>query len=109
MAADSENPAAPPILSVTQLTQQIKAVLDGSFPFVWVSGEISNFKRHQSGHCYLTLKDEGAQIRAVIWRTTALRTRCELHDGLHVVCRGYLDVYARQGNYSLVVQRIEPR
>jgi exodeoxyribonuclease VII large subunit len=97
------------ILSVSQLTQAIKETLEGEFPAVWVAGEISNFSRPQSGHCYLTLKDDDAQIRAVVWRMAASRVRFDMHDGLEVVCQGYLDVYAPRGSYQLVIQRIEPR
>jgi exodeoxyribonuclease VII large subunit len=57
----------------------------------------------------LTLKDDDAQIRAVMWRLAASRVRFDLHDGLEVVCQGYLDVYAPRGSYQLVIQRIEPR
>ncbi|HEX3727024.1 MAG TPA: exodeoxyribonuclease VII large subunit [Pirellulales bacterium] len=103
-----DQPAAP-VLSVSQLTEQIKGVLEGHFPAVWVSGEISNFSRPQSGHCYLTLKDDQAQIRAVMWRTAASRVRFDLDDGLEVNCQGYLDVYAPRGSYQLVIQQIEPK
>ncbi len=57
-------PAGPPILTVGQLTSELKDLLESSFPAVWVSGEISNFSRPSSGHCYFTLKDDAAQIRA---------------------------------------------
>jgi exodeoxyribonuclease VII large subunit len=97
------------VLSVSELTDQIKGVLEGQFPAVWVSGEISNFSRPASGHCYLTLKDELAQIRAVMWRSAAGRVRFDLHDGLDVICFGSLDVYAPRGSYQLVIQRIEPK
>jgi exodeoxyribonuclease VII large subunit len=97
------------VLSVSQLTEQIKGTLEGRFASVWVSGEISNFSRPGSGHCYLTLKDAGAQIRGVLWRMAASRVRFDLHDGLQVVCQGYLDVYAPRGSYQLVIQRIEPQ
>ena len=92
-----------------ELTGQIKGLLEGRFPAVWVSGEISNFSRPQSGHCYLTLKDDQAQIRAVMWRSAASRVRFDLHDGLEVICQGYLDVYAPRGSYQLVIQQIEPK
>ncbi len=101
------DPATERVLSVSELTDQIKGVLEGQFPAVWVSGEISNFSRPQSGHCYLTLKDDTAQIRAVLWRTAASKVRVELHDGLEVICRGQLDVYAPRGSYQLVIQQIE--
>jgi exodeoxyribonuclease VII large subunit len=105
----SQNLAAQAVLTVSELTAQIKEVLEGCFPRVWVSGEISNFSRSSSGHCYLTLKDGDAQLRAVIWRTNAGRSRVELHDGLEVICQGYLDVYPARGSYQLVIQQIEPK
>src|SRR3954462_15867274 len=97
------------VLTVSALTGQIKELLETGFPAVWVSGEICNFSRPQSGHCYLTLKDDRAQIRAVIWRSTAARLRFDLHDGLEVICRGALDVYAARGTYQLVVEQIQPK
>ena len=97
------------VLSVAELTAQIKDLLEGSFPTVWVGGEISNFARPQSGHCYFTLKDEQAQIRAVMWRGAASRIRFDLEDGLEVICQGHLDVYAPRGSYQLVVDQIVPR
>ncbi len=108
-AADLFSPSEQHVLSVGELTEQIKALLEGSFPGVWVSGEISNLSRPQSGHCYLTLKDDAAQIRAVMWRTTAARLRFELEDGLEVICQGDVDVYAPRGSYQLVIKQIEPK
>jgi exodeoxyribonuclease VII large subunit len=105
----AEDASVERVLSVSELTGRIKGVLEGQFPSVWVSGEISNFSRPQSGHCYLTLKDDQAQLRAVMWRTAASRVRVELHDGLEVVCQGYLDVYAPRGSYQLVIQQVEPK
>jgi len=101
--------AAPRILSVGQLTDLVKGELEDLFPDVWVSGEISNFSRPHSGHCYLTLKDDAAQIRAVIWRTTAARVPFDLHDGLEVICQGGLEVYAPRGTYQLVIRQIQPQ
>ena len=92
--SESPNGAEDRPLSVTQLTLQIKDLLEGSLPAVWVAGEISNLSRPQSGHVYLTLKDDQSQVRAVIWRSTAQRLRVDLHDGLEVICQGGLDVYA---------------
>jgi exodeoxyribonuclease VII large subunit len=96
-------------LSVWELTSQIKELLEAAFPEVWVAGEVSNFARPQSGHCYLTLKDDRAQIRAVMWRGVASRLRFNLHDGLEVICRARLDVYAPRGSYQLVVEDIVPK
>ncbi|MEE8452710.1 MAG: exodeoxyribonuclease VII large subunit [Thermoguttaceae bacterium] len=97
------------VLSVGQLTAQIKDLLESSFPTVWVAGEISNLARPRSGHCYLTLKDDQAQLRAAIWRNTAARIRFDLQDGLEVVCRGHVDVYAPRGSYQLIIETIEPK
>jgi exodeoxyribonuclease VII large subunit len=96
-------------LTVSELTAQIKDLVEGSFPSVWVSGEISNFSRPQSGHCYFTLKDDVAQIRGVVWRGAASKLKFQLADGLEVLCRGHLDVYAPRGSYQLVVDEIEPK
>lgn len=105
----SEEPPREQLLTVSELTNQIKTQLEDSFGSVSVTGEICNFSRPQSGHCYLTLKDERAQIRAVIWRSTAARTKFDLHDGLEVVCRGAIDVYAARGSYQLVISSIQPK
>ena len=99
----------PPVLSVSELTAQIKDLLEAQFASVWVAGEISNLSRPGSGHCYLTLKDDAAQLRGVIWRATAGRVPFQLEDGLEVLCQGYVDVYPPRGSYQLVIQRIEPR
>jgi exodeoxyribonuclease VII large subunit len=98
-----------PVLSVSAFTLLLKEVVEGTFPLVWVSGEISNFSRPQSGHCFFTLKDDAAQLRAVIWRSTAARVRCDLHDGLEVICRGHMDLYAARGSYQLVIDEIQPK
>jgi exodeoxyribonuclease VII large subunit len=105
----SEGQIRPPVLSVSELTGRIKDLLETSFPDVWVVGEISNFARPRSGHCYLTLKDEEAQLSAVLWRTTARRVRFDLHDGLEVVCRGRIGVYPPHGKYQLVIDQIQPK
>ena len=96
-------------LTVSELTAQIKELVESGFPSVWVVGEISNFSRPQSGHSYFTLKDEQAQIRAVIWRGTASKLKFDLADGLDVVCHGHLDVYAPRGSYQLVVDQLQPK
>ena len=98
-----------PVLSVGELTDQIKGLLEGTFNGIWVAGEISNLSCPQSGHYYLTLKDDRVQLRAVLWRATAARLRFELEDGLEVICQGDLDVYAPRGSYQLVVRQIEPK
>ena len=101
--------APPQPLSVSALTQQIKHALEEGFPSVWVSGEISNFSRPQSGHCYFTLMDDDAQIRAVIWRGSASRLKFDLHDGIEIICRGRIDVYGPRGSYQLIVDDAQPK
>ena len=105
----SEDTAGQRVLSVWELTSQIKDLLETSFPLVWVAGEVSNLARPRSGHVYLTLKDERAQLRAAIWRNTAARVRFDLDDGLEVICRGHVDVYAPRGSYQLIVDQIQPK
>lgn len=105
----SEGPTEQRVLSVWELTSQIKDLLERSFPTVWVTGEISNLARPRSGHVYLTLKDDRAQLRAAIWRSTATRVRFDLHDGLEVVCRGHVDVYAPRGSYQLIIEEVQPK
>src|SRR5689334_8198447 len=107
--AISSAPVAQQTLTVAQLTAQIKNTLEGEFPSVWVSGEISNYSRPQSGHCYLTLKDDQAQIRAVLWRSAAAQLKFDLADGLDIVCHGHLDVYGPRGTYQLVVDELQPK
>ena len=116
MPATSSSPPAPSqsspsqsTLSVSQLTAQIKGLMEQSFPDVWVAGEVSNFSRPSSGHCYLTLKDEHAQIRAVIWRGTASKLRFDIADGQQLICHGRIDVYGPRGSYQLVIDQAQPQ
>jgi exodeoxyribonuclease VII large subunit len=97
------------ILSVTQLTRQVKDLVEANFPQVAVAGEISNCTRAGSGHVYLTLKDEDAQIRAVIWRSTARRIRFELEDGLQVLAIGPVELYQARGTFQLIVEQLQPQ
>ena len=97
------------VLSVSALSAQLAAVMEERFPAVWVEGEISNFKVYGSGHAYFTLKDEGAQLRCVLFRNRARRVRFEPQDGLHVMAFGAVEVYAQRGEYQLVVELLEPR
>src|SRR5688500_16958536 len=99
----------PQVLSVSQLTALIQGTLESAFTSLWVSGEVSEVSRPGSGHVYFTLKDEGAQIRGVAWRTTAQRLRFKLEECQQVVCLGDLDVYPPRGTYQLVVRQIEPQ
>jgi exodeoxyribonuclease VII large subunit len=97
------------ILSVEQLSLLIEGTLESAFQSVWVSGEVSEVSRPHSGHIYFTLRDEAAQIRSVVWRSTAARLRFALEEGQQVIVHGDIDVYPPRGTYQLVVRQIEPR
>jgi exodeoxyribonuclease VII large subunit len=97
------------ILTVSQLTHQIKDLLEGSFPDVWVEGEISNLSVPQSGHAYFTLKDEQSQIRAVLFRSSQRNLKFTLQHGMQVICRGRVGVYEPRGEYQLILEYIEPK
>ena len=95
-----------PTLSVSELTQQLQLLLEESFPFVRVRGEISNYKLHSSGHRYFTLKDEGAQIACVLWRGRPLSF--EPCDGMRVVAEGSITVRPQRGQYQLDCWSLRP-
>src|SRR4051794_39697843 len=97
------------VYSVGELTRSIQQLLEGAHPSVWVEGEVSNLARPSSGHVYLTLKDEEAPLRAVMYRGVALRQRFDLRDGLRVVVRGRLSVYAPRGDYQLLIEEAQPK
>lgn len=101
------------ILTVSQLSDSIKLLLEDAFDLVWVEGEISNLRRPQSGHTYFTLKDDKSQIRAVYFKQFGwARNRAasfEPEEGLSVLCRGRLSVYQPRGEYQLIIESLEPR
>src|SRR5438046_661540 len=97
------------IYSVSELTAGIRALIENRFGEVWLEGEISNCKVWNSGHMYFTLKDGGAQIKAVMFRTSLRYLRFKPADGLHVVARGQLSVYEPKGEYQLACEHMEPK
>jgi exodeoxyribonuclease VII large subunit len=97
------------VLSVSELTQQVKFLLEEAFPMLSLGGEISGLSRPASGHVYLTLKDASAQIPAVIYRNAALRIPFDLHNGLEVIVRGKLTVYPPRGSYQLMIEDVQPK
>ena len=99
-----------PILSVTQLNTYIKSLLDGdaNLSNLFIRGEISNFKRHSSGHLYLTLKDENSRLPAVMFRFNAMKMRFMPQDGMQVIARGRISVYDRDGRYQLYIEEMHP-
>jgi exodeoxyribonuclease VII large subunit len=96
------------VISVTDITRQIKMSLEQRFPRVWIQGEISNFKQHTSGHLYFTLKDEGAQISATMWRSRAAGLLFTPEDGMKVIARGGITVYPPRGSYQIDVEQLTP-
>jgi exodeoxyribonuclease VII large subunit len=103
-------PSAPSrrILSVSELTSSLREVLETAFPEIWVEGELSNAKVWTTGHLYFTLKDGGAQIKGVMFRSTLRYLKFKPEDGLHVVVRGRISVYDPKGEYQLVGEHMEP-
>lgn len=97
----------PSILSVSELTEDIKILLEGNFIDIKVEGEVSNTKTSANGHVYFTLKDEYAQISCVIWRGIAQRLGTELMDGQQIVAGGDIQVYPPHGKYQLIVQSVQ--
>ncbi|MBN1404375.1 MAG: exodeoxyribonuclease VII large subunit [Opitutales bacterium] len=96
------------ILSVSALTGLLRELVEPAFSQVWVVGEVSNFRRQDSGHCYFTLKDEGAQLPAVLFRQSARSLQTPLRDGLKVLAFGRMNIYPPSGRYQLVCQHILP-
>jgi exodeoxyribonuclease VII large subunit len=97
------------ILTVSELTQEIKDLLEMKFPDLWVEGEISNLRIPPSGHVYFTLKDDFSQIRAVFFKMQARLLRFAPEDGLQVVCHGRVSLYEKRGEYQLILDSIEPK
>jgi len=95
-------------LTVSELTDRIQGVLETEFLDVWVEGEVSNLKLATSGHWYFSLKDEQAQVRAVVWKTDARLIRFRPQDGMKVLARGQLRVYPPRGEYQISIQVLEP-
>ena len=96
------------ILTVSELTSRIKSVVESTFPFVWVRGEISNFRIPGSGHFYFTLKDTASQIAAVMFRGQARQAKFVPADGMNIVGLGRLSVYEARGSYQIIIEYIEP-
>jgi len=98
----------PETLSVSALTQQIKILLESGLSPIWITGEISNFKRHTSGHFYFSLKDENAQIPGVMWAGRNRNLYFLPQDGMQVLAYGQVTVYEKRGYYQLEVWQMQP-
>src|SRR5271170_683104 len=93
--------------TVSELSLALKRSIEEEFGYVRVRGEVSGFKRHSSGHCYLALKDADAVLDAVCWRGTALRLQVKPEDGMEVVCTGRLTTFPGRSKYQLVIETME--
>jgi exodeoxyribonuclease VII large subunit len=97
------------IYQVSELNQKIKRLLEEKFPFVWISGEISNFKTPSSGHCYFTLKDQSSQVSAIIFRVQARALKFRPEDGMTIIGLGRISVYEPRGAYQIIFEYMEPQ
>ena len=98
----------PKVYSVNELTREIQNLLEDRFGFVWVEGEISNFSSPVSGHYYMVLKDEKAQIRAVMFRLQARYLKFLPENGMKVIAQGKIGVYPPRGEYQIILDYVEP-
>jgi exodeoxyribonuclease VII large subunit len=96
------------IYSVSEVNRAVKMLLEEAFPLIWVEGEVSNFKAHYSGHYYFSLKDENAQISAVIWKSRLYNIPYDIEDGMLIRAFGNIRVYEKTGRYQLDIMRVEP-
>jgi len=104
----SETPNGPRVYTVSQLTEAIQGLLEERFDFVWVEGEISNFRAPVSGHYYMVVKDDTAQIRAVMFRLQARYLKFLPENGMKVIAQGRISVYAPRGEYQIALDYLEP-
>jgi exodeoxyribonuclease VII large subunit len=96
------------ILTVSRLTVLLRGVLEENFEQLWVQGEVSNLSYPSSGHCYFTLKDAGAQLRCVMFKSAVRNHKFRLTDGMAIIVRGRISVYDQRGEYQLVCEYLEP-
>lgn len=106
---DVTSEGRPNVLTVTELTRRIKLSLENTFGAAWVSGEVSNLRAPVSGHLYFSLKDESAQIRCVLFASTARAIKFKLEDGMQLVVQGRVTVYEKSGDYQIIIDRAEPK
>ncbi len=97
------------IYTVSELTGRIKAILEQNFPFIWITGEISNFRRPASGHFYFTLKDAAAQIQTVMFKGQNQHLKFAPEDGMSVTGLGRISVFEPRGSYQVILEYIEPK
>ena len=96
------------IYSVAELNREARAILEGSFPSIWVEGEVSNLARPASGHMYFSLKDASAQVRCALFKNRAMRLATQPDNGMQVLVRAGVSLYEGRGEFQLVVEYLEP-
>ena len=96
------------VYSISELNADIKFLLEEQFPFVWISGEISNFRVPASGHFYFSLKDESSQLNAVMFRGQQRKLKFDPEDGLNITGMGRLSVYEPRGTYQIILEYMDP-
>ena len=96
------------IYTISELTAQIKHMIESKFSIIWVTGEISNFRVPYSGHYYFTMKDAKSQLNAVMFRGQNQYLKCKLKDGMHIIAMGRLSIYEPAGTYQIIIEYIEP-
>jgi exodeoxyribonuclease VII large subunit len=105
--------AAPPtdreVMSVSTLVARLRGAVEGKFSAVWVAGEVANFTKAASGHMYFTLKDDAANLRAVLFRGVNLRMKFEPSNGMEVLARGRLSVFDQRGDVQLQIEELQPK
>lgn len=101
-------PVDPKIFTISQLTQNIKLLLEENFSLVWITGEISNFRVPVSGHFYFTLKDDAAQISAVMFKGLNRNLKFKPEDGMNITGFGRISVYEPRGTYQIILEYLEP-
>ena len=109
MAAPDTTPSNAPDWSVSELSSALKRTIEDAFGHVRLRGEISGFRGpHSSGHCYFSLKDEGAKIDAVVWKGTYARLKTKPQEGLEVVATGRITTFPGKSSYQIVIDSLAP-
>jgi len=103
----SDPPVGPKVWSITQVNRAVKEMLESSIDALWIGGEVGQWTRSRPGHCYFTLKDEQAELRAVMFARDASLLPTDPEQGMRVRCFGDLTLYERRGNYQMIVRRVE--
>ncbi len=109
MSVPTFDESSPQIFTVSQVTRELRNLLEATFPLVWIEGEISNLRVVHSGHAYFTLKDAHSQLRTVMFRSAWRQLPFTPEAGMHVVAQGRISVYEPRGDYQLLANLLEPK